>query len=277
MIYCLLRQGLGNQLLQFGAALRLARMDVSQIRFVVKQLEPGPGFRVPDLLPTEILPPVCTDEEFNAALSGGDVVRRVTDPEAGFIRDQSMLDIDYRSVCKTVILDGFFQSGANAAALRTHVHGTHPEWSTVRSRPHAGASKVVAHCRLGDYRRADYQKGIGIINPAYLDRAIAQATGADCAPVDIYTDDEAVKNVYGRSARVTVHVGGNDIEVFGKLMTASTLIIANSTFSLMAAYLSTTVDVLYRPVRWFRAALSDDLSCCFPGKTVFGQNSFIDV
>jgi hypothetical protein len=276
MIYVVLRGGLGNQLFQLGAALRLARGMPEDIRLHLAPEPPGMRIRLGDLLPSALLPAICSSEEF-AALAGSGEVRMLRDSESGPVADQSLLDIDYRSICATVILDGYFQSSRNARALRNHIDQAHPDWSRDVGTRAAGDPRVVCHFRLGDYLRPDVQQEIGILNPAYLDRALARCVPDGRESVTLFTDDEAVRTLYGRSARFRIEVGGNDIDVFRHMMRAETLIIPNSTFSLMAAFLSPVVQLLCRPHRWMRRSLSDDLAGDFPGTLVRLPSRFLPV
>lgn len=282
MIYCILNGGLGNQLFQFGAALRLARGETDRIRLVISKVLPTFGYRLPEFLGDKVLPGVATADEVRGVtenLDGKDVVGVIQDNERGVFIDQPALDVDYREMCKVAVIDGYLQSAKNALAVRAFVMKHLPDIELYRGLTIAPPEKIVAHYRLGDYRRADVQREIGVMNPAYLDRAIDEADRT--SPVErvtLCTDDKALVDLYGDNRHIECVVGGNDREVFRMMLCARRLIIANSTYSLMAAYLSPNVERVYRPLYWTRKVLDDDLTTADgPFEVVRLENSFLPI
>ena len=183
MIFCTLKGGLGNQLFQFGAALRLARGDSSRIRFV----PPKAGafnLRLLDLFRVEIPALINYDEMLDGL--GGEKIALIIDHPLSPHADQQQLDFDVASF-PAVILDGYFQNCKSIKALRNFV-------------VEGGGSQVVfdlpadkksnacgVHYRMGDYQREDVQKEIGLLNPAYIDRCLARFLRLG-EMVDIFTE-----------------------------------------------------------------------------------------
>jgi hypothetical protein len=282
MIYCILNGGLGNQLFQFGAALRLARGDTSRIRLVISKVLPNFGYRLPEFLGDKVLPGVATADEVRGVtenLDGKDVVGVIQDNERGVFIDQPALDVDYREMCKVAVIDGYLQSSKNALAVRAFVLRHLPDIELYRGLVIAPPETVVAHYRLGDYRRADVQREIGVMNPSYLDRAVDEADRTSSVEhVTLFTDDKALVDLYGDNRHIECVVGGSDLDVFRRMLCARRLIIANSTYSLMAAYLSPNVERIYRPLYWTRKVLDDDLTTSDgPFDVVKLENTFLPI
>lgn len=280
MIYCILNGGLGNQLFQFGAALRLARGETDRIRMVISKVLQNFGYRLPEFLGNKALPSVATAEEVRTlteSLEGEGVVGVVQDNERGVFVDQPALDLDYEKSCSIAVIDGYLQSHKNAMAVRSFAFRNQSEIDLYRGLDVASPGELIAHYRLGDYRRADVQREIGVMNPSYLDRAIDEADRvASVEHVTLFTDDKALVDLYGGLRAIDCVVGGSDIEVFRKMMSARRMIIANSTYSLMAAYLSPHIERIYRPAYWTRKVLDDDLTTTEgPFEVVKLENSFL--
>jgi hypothetical protein len=259
MIYCMLDGGLGNQLFQFGAALRLAKGDISDIRFINAKLAKV-GFRLPDLISNHLLPSIATNEELDQ-FNKNTNKRAIKEEKNQEFLELSILDFEYKKICTDVLLDGYFQSSKNALALRSYLSNNKENNKLFDLAEKPAQADIFVHYRMGDYKRPDVQKVIGIINPAYLDRAISLAMQDNYdRKVGIVTDDDTIANIYGNRKNFAYLIGGNDIQTFKLLMNAKTMIIPNSTFSLLAAYLSPHIKTLYRPLYWTRNVLNDNLT-----------------
>lgn len=281
MIYCVLNGGLGNQLFQLGAALRLAQGDTSRIRLVISKVLSNFGYRLPDLFDDKILPKLASADEiraFTQGLTQSDTFGIIQDNVKGVFSDQVALDDEYYARrCKVVVIDGYLQSSRNALAVREFAMRNASETSLYSGVAVMPDSTVVAHFRLGDYRRSDVQREIGILNPSYIDRAIVEAVKASAVnQVILFGDDRSIVDIYGGTREIECVVGGDDLEVFRRLLCARRIIVANSTFSLMAAYLSPYIQCVYRPLYWTRNIFYDDLTSGeLPFKILPIENSFL--
>ena len=93
---------------------------------------------------------------------------------------------------------------------------------------------------------------------------------------NVFTDSEYIKNYAESTDRIkNIAIGGNDIECFNHLRNSEILVIPNSTYSLMAAFLSKKIKLLVRPSLWSRKWVVDELTCDTPFPVKYIYNSFI--
>jgi hypothetical protein len=284
MIYIALKGRLGNQLFQLGAALRLARGDVNNIQIDASNLtvQSNPnfvqasGYMLGKLLNNKILPNFIEDDR--SEIFKGRAVYKITDPDRGVMFDQVLLDTNIDLKSNDIILDGYFQSGRNLSALRTYLLSRKMSVDSVfvNHIPKKMEAQTVAHFRLGDYLLETVQREIGLLNLSYLDTAIEKYWGRE-QDLFIYSDGEEIKSRYEKKSKISVISGGDEINTFLNLMNCKVLIVPNSSFSLCAAFLSPTVEILVRPVRWTRNILSDQLTDGFQGKIDFITNRFTNI
>ena len=271
MIYTVLKGGLGNQLFQFGAALRLAKGDISLIRFAFNDDRVN-SHRLAELYENELLPSLISDEEILKLQKDVTSLIFIND-SCGEFNDCPLLD-EKLDDDKDYLFDGYFQSGRNLIALKEYFRRSNTKIKGQESSNIKSLSKVIAHYRLGDYARPDVQAKIGILNVGYLDSLISSHI-ANGKTVDIFTDDPFLKARYPNIAKLNIFIGGNDIEVFHAFLNAEILITANSTFSLCAGLLSEVNKLIYRPALWTRNILTDDLCLGFEDKDIrLLSNSF---
>jgi hypothetical protein len=272
MIYTVLKGGLGNQLFQFGAALRLAKGNIDLIRFAFNS-GPDRPYRLAVLFDAHLLPKIISDDEILKIQKEAEQLIFINDQTFGEFKDCPNLD-ESLIEGRDYLIDGYFQSGNNLRALKEHLRSHSFKFKTQNTYVEKKYSQVIAHYRLGDYAKADVQESIGILNVGYLDSIISQYVSNDQI-VDIFTDDPIFKSKYPNLSNLRIFTGGDDIEVFHAFLNAETLIAANSTFSLCAGLLSDTNKVLYRPAFWTRNLLSDDLCLGFEDKDIrLISNSF---
>jgi hypothetical protein len=272
MIYTVLKGGLGNQLFQFGAALRLAKGDISLIKFAFNDARIK-SHRLADLYEESLLPTLIADEEILNIQKNIDSIVFINDAVHGEFNDCPPLDEGLKKD-KDYLLDGYFQSGKNLKALKEYIRRSDFKIKSCGSPSIKNPSKIIAHYRLGDYARPDVQANIGILNLGYLDN-VASKYIANGETIDIFTDDAFLKERYPNIPKLNIFTGGNDIEVFHAFLNAEILITANSTFSLCAGLLSESNKVIYRPALWTRNILSDDLCLGFEDKDIrLMPNSF---
>jgi hypothetical protein len=272
MIYTVLKGGLGNQLFQFGAALRLAKGDIDLIRFAFND-GPDRPYRLSELFDNRFLPKLISDDEIVKIQKEAESLIFINDQIFGEFIDCPILD-ESLIESRDYLLDGYFQSGKNLMALKKYLESDSSIYKVSKSYGYTKSLDLIAHYRLGDYARSDVQKNIGLINAGYLDGIISQYISIG-KKVTVFTDDPIFKEKYSHLSNLTVICGGDDIEVFNTLLNAETLIAANSTFSLCAGLLSGVNRILYRPAFWTRNLLSDDLCLGFEGKDIrWTPNSF---
>lgn len=272
MIYTVLKGGLGNQLFQFGAALRLAKGNIDLIRFAFND-GPDRPYRLTELFDSRFLPKLISDGEIVKLQGEAESLIFINDQIFGEFIDCPILDeslIENRDY----LLDGYFQSGKNLKSLKKYLESNGAIYKSQKTDGLTKHSDLIAHYRLGDYARSDVQENIGILNAGYLDGIISKYTSMG-KKVAIFTDDPIFREKYSHLSNLTVISGGNDIEVFHTFLNAEILIAANSTFSLCAGLLSGVNKILYRPAFWTRNLLSDDLCLGFEEKDIrWVPNSF---
>jgi hypothetical protein len=265
MIYTVLKGGLGNQLFQFGAALRLAKGNIHLIKFAFNDAHIK-SHRLAELYKEDLLPDLIADEEILKIQKNIDSILFINDAVYGEFNDCPLLD-QCLDEDRDYLLDGYFQSGKNLKALKEYIRQSNYKIKSREKTSLKNSSKIIAHYRLGDYARPDVQANIGILNLGYLDNILATYI-ANGKTVDIFTDDPFLEQRFPKLAKLNIVVGGNDIDVFHAFINAETLITANSTFSLCAGLLSEGKNVIYRPALWTRNIFSDDLCLGFEDKDI---------
>ena len=274
MIYLYLKGRFGNQLYQFGAALRLAKKNVNLIRINLRDL-PNPGeFRLHELLSKEDLPGFVTDAEMQLSPISGHTYS-LRDTLNGAFFDQPLLDTEIDLSSNNVILEGYYQSGKNLATLREYVYqdvvfARSPLLSKIKPLP---SETIVAHYRMGDYLKPDVQGILGLINLSYLDNAIEKLWDRKNEMI-IFSDGDEVRKRYENKIGIRVETAGSDIDTYKTMLAASTLIVPNSTFSLSAGFLSPYAKKICRPLLWSRKYFSDDLSMGIHTKVLSESNTF---
>ena len=265
MIYIVLKGGLGNQLFQFGAALRLAKGDIHHIRFAFHDGVDRP-YRLAELFDDQFLPKPISDEEIIKVQSEAERLTFISDELQDPFKDLSTLDQNYQ-VDKDYLLDGYFQSGKNLLALKSYIKSNGIEYKKPKSHDPGKYAKIVAHYRLGDYMRQDVQAALGVLNIGYLDRVVSTKIPRN-QPITLFTDDSVFAKKYPAFENLNIIAGGNDLEVFHAFLNAEILITANSSFSLCAGLLSEKNKTIYRPAFWSRNILSDDLCMGFEDRKI---------
>jgi hypothetical protein len=259
MILVNLRGGLGNQLFQLGAALRLSRGSISNICLNTEHLGDR-SFEISKWIESNKIP--STVPKANVSLfSNPSKVFLINDAPSGPFSDQHLLDsiIDTSSV--DIVLDGYFQSGLNLLSLRNHVFSSSCSESVSSFTGITSDRKKTCsiHYRSGDYFRIDVQKEIGLINLAYLDRAISNLYDK-YETINIYSEPNDLLQSYAEKNGLSLQLGLPAENVFQELVTSETLVICNSSFALAAAFLSKSLQMLVRPARWSRNYLNDSLT-----------------
>jgi hypothetical protein len=275
MIYLNLKGGLGNQLFQLGAAYRLAKGSIEQIRLVDIELSETQKTKLQAVLPSEVLPrgaAILTLEELK---SSGKLLL-ITDPPEGPFSDQQLLDLPIRDESVSLFLNGYFQTGKNISSLCDAIDRCPASVRGSEPANKVDQEKVLIHYRQGDYLRPDVQRELGLIRMAYLDTAIS-ALENKYASFEIFSDAVGILERYGKKSNVTISTELDDLKVYSALRNASTLVIPNSTFSLTAAYLSRQLRLLVRTARWSRKYPHDELTSHLRCKQFIISNTFYSV
>lgn len=257
MILLRLKGGLGNQLFQLGAAIRLAKFDTSLIRLDKSLLSDSQKTILNELIiKTDLIPKDIENDELDLFKSGAKKIFFINDSENGPFSDNSQLDLDIDFHENNLLLEGYFQCDKNIYALKKHIE----DLSNINSNSFSSknSEKLVIHYRQGDYFRTDVQRELGLINLDYIDRAIN--TFSDNGIVQIHSDTIGILERYHHKRNIELKIGGNEIKTFHKFMNAKKLVIPNSTFSLSAALLSGNISLLIRPSVWSKKYPCDALT-----------------
>ena len=115
---------------------------------------------------------------------------------------------------------------------------------------------VIIHLRLGDYKN---ESGIGLLPPKYYEKALRELESRETSKnIWIFTDEvESVEKFITPSSMFSVSIIGqnnlNPAETLELMRHGSTYVIANSTFSWWAAFLSyRTGCTTIMPSPWFQ-------------------------
>jgi hypothetical protein len=272
----MLKGGLGNQLFQFGAGLRLARGDAKKIKFYVGQLGPR-KFRFPEIFPAVALPEVLPDYEFQEIVKRGEG-KLIHDVSNNPYTNQALLDVDIDLGRQDIFLDGYFQTGRHLQQLVYFVERSNgiDECPIMKNQQTRSIAELSVHIRLGDYRNLDVQQQLGAINFGYFDKVISEEIALGKRVV-VYSDEPTeVKKIFA-SPEIEASIDLDDLAVFRQFLLAERLLIPNSTFSLCAAYLSNRLNTLIRPARWTRKITGDELLYGFRGQVRTVANAFFSI
>jgi hypothetical protein len=257
LILLRLKGGLGNQLFQLGAAIRLAKFDTSLIRLDKSLLSDSQKTILNELInKPDLIPKAIENEELELFKSDAKKIFSISDSDNGPFSDNSQLDweVDFNAI--NILLEGYFQCDKNIYALKKHVE----DLSNIASNSFSNknSEKLVIHYRQGDYLRTDVQRELGLIKLDYIDRAIN--TYSNDRNIDIHSDTIGILERYRHKKNIELKIGESEIKTFIDFMSAQILVIPNSTFSLSAALLSDNLKILIRPTRWSKKYIRDELT-----------------
>lgn len=255
----------------------MARFNTQLIKINLRYLPKPEEYRLTEIFAAASLPAFVSKADVASTSQKGKIFS-VQDTAQGAFFDQPLLDANVDLQNNDVVLDGYFQSGKNMAALRKFLYQEHVIKNSplMNSIPVLPRGTVVVHYRMGDYLKPDVQREIGLVNLSYLDMAIEKLWDQS-QELLLFSDGEEIKKRYQSRAGIRVMFGQSADETYKILLGASTLIIPNSTFSLTAAYLSSKIETLCRPVQWSRRYLHDDLTQDFAAKEVRITNNFYPI
>ena len=242
MIFVNLRGGLGNQLFQLGASLRLAKGEISNICLNTEYLG-SRAFEISKWIDGSNLPAVI--QRFEAGmLSNAEKTYLIKDPESG----------------RNYVYGGPRADCNNLFRLTMGV----------------AEKECSIHYRVGDYENIDVQQVLGMVNLSYVDRAIS-IIQHKYDQINIYSEPNDLLGAYSEKRGLTLKVNLSSDEVFSKLLKSETLVICNSSFSLSAAYLSNSLKTLFRPARWSRKYGVDSLTDSLDTDVRYVSNSFFKI
>ena len=268
MIYLLLKGGIGNQLFQFGAALRATKRNIDEIIFVINKDDEGFKFKLDSFFHPDLLPKSILLNNLLELINSGTNFYKITDEHSPLL-DSPTLDL--LRTDQNYLLDGYFQSHQNANVLRAHFFN--PTNINISAIYYSGCN-ISLHIRLGDYLRQNVQNELGLVDFSYFDRCVSMLP-SNVTNIQLFSDDEKIFKIYGNQSSIfNYQVNNEEIETFHKLRSSNILIIPNSTFSLMAAYLSSNLTLLMRPVIWSKRWIHDQLTSDLNFQCDYVHNSF---
>ena len=271
MILLRLKGGLGNQLFQLGAAIRLSKNNIDQIRLDKSSLSDSQKNILNELLnKSDLIPKTIENEELELFKSGTKKIFSISDSENGPFSDNSQLDweIDFHEI--NILLDGYFQCDKNIYALKKYKGILNNDTSNLFL--NKNSENLVIHYQQGDYPNIDLQRELDLIKLDYIDRAIN--TFSNHRIIEIHSKTIGILERYHHKKNIELKIGENEIKTFNKFMNAQKLVISNSTFSLSAALLSDNLLHLIRPSIWSKKYIFDELTINYKKSIHILQNSF---
>jgi hypothetical protein len=273
MVYVKLMSGLGNQMFQYAAGLRLARKHGTSLGLETKSFRRDKlrryGLDVFNISGQVLSPPKLWNLKAKgrrllnrrATLTDGSKPQNLREHAGGFKFDASIL-----AAADNVCLDGYFQSEKYFADIKDEVRqefslSIKPGESAEQMRKKIEDSHSVSlHVRLTDYKTDP------IMFPQPLDyyltcaHQIRERLGH--VHFFVFSDDPVWVEANLKLPGVSTHVcGNNDYQGCLDLWLMSRCrhnIISNSTFSWWSAWLNPHPGKLvFSPKRWFRDAVHD--------------------
>jgi Glycosyl transferase family 11 len=285
MIITRLIGGLGNQMFQYAAGLALAERRRTVLKLDVSWFREDPAYEAHNryaLSCLNVTEQFATQEEiervrgvqltrterWSVAIARALRFYRYAQRHAAPVNWHRPPDLRYYpgffEQPDNTYLDGMFQSelffGAAAELLRLHFsfrYPPSPEVTAMAARIQSSPSACI-HFRRGDYgRNATFAQEIGVLSPAYYQRAVAHLRSLHpTVTFYVFSDDiDAVEREFSPGGnvvfvRATQHANSHDkIRLMSLCQHA---IIANSTFSWWAAWLNPSpTKMVIAPDPWF--------------------------
>jgi hypothetical protein len=266
-----LKGGLGNQLFQLGAAIRLAKGNSNLILLDTTTYLTPQQFKLPLLFTKRFEFKNCSQQNLIYEY-GKFPTYLIGDNEKSPFIDQSSLDAEIDLSVNHVLLDGYFQSGKNIGCLKDSLDKNCYNLE-IELDSYKAINEIVIHYRQGDYLRPDVQATLGLIKLSYIDRVLSDYIEIG-ATIKIYSDELGLLARYQDNKNILLKIGGADIDVFRDLMKANCLCVPNSSFSVTAAWLSNSINLLIRPERWSKKYDRDELTNGFIPEIRYVNNWF---
>jgi hypothetical protein len=271
LILLRLKGGLGYQLFQLGAAIRLAKNDIDLIRLDKSLLSNSQKTTLNELInKPDLIPKDIENEELELFKSSTKKIFSISDSDNGPFSDNLQLDweIDFNKI--NILLDGYFQCEKNIYALKKYVGILNNITSNLFL--NKNSENLVIHYQQGEYSDIDLQHKLDLIKLDYIDRAIS--TFSNDRIIEIHSKTIGILERYHHKKNIELKIGENEIKTFNKFMNAQKLVISNSAFSLSAALLSDNLLLLVRPSIWSKKYFFDDLTNNYKNSIHTMQNSF---
>lgn len=257
MILLRLKGGLGEQLFQLGAAIRLAKNDINLIKFDKGLLaDNNKNLLNKIFVNTQLIPISLENKEIEALKSSTKTFYSISDTENGPFVDNSQMDwyIDFDKV--NIILDGEFQTEININCLKNYI-GSIYDCIDI-SKQKIEDNNLIIYYPQTNYLHQDVIKKLGLVKLDYVDRVISNFQDK-FNKIEIQSDILGVLTRFQHKKNIIVQENKDEIEVFKNLLFSNNLVITNSALSIAAAFLSKNLNLLIRPNRLSRKYLIDEL------------------
>ena len=272
MILLRLKGGLGNQLFQLGAAIRLAKNDISLIKFDRNYLAENQKFLLNKLfINTQLIFNSVENQEIEAMQSSIKKMYLISDTENGPLIDNSQLDLDIDFDKLNIVLDGEFQSENNILSLKNYIGSIYKTIDISKNK--IEENNLIIHYPQINYLYQDMNLKLGLVKLDYIDRIISIYQNT-LKKIVIYTDILGILNRYQNKKNITVFEEKDEVEIFKIFLFSNNLVIANSALSISAAYLSENINLLVRPNILSRQYINDELNFKHIENKYFYSNSF---
>jgi hypothetical protein len=272
LILLRLKGGLGNQLFQLGAAIRLAKNDISLIKFDRNYLAENQKFLLNKLfINTQLIFNSVENQEIEAMQSSIKKMYLISDTENGPLIDNSQLDLDIDFDKLNIVLDGEFQSENNILSLKNYIGSIYKTIDISKNK--IEENNLIIHYPQINYLYQDMNLKLGLVKLDYIDRIISIYQNT-LKKIVIYTDILGILNRYQNKKNITVFEEKDEVEIFKIFLFSNNLVIANSALSISAAYLSENINLLVRPNILSRQYINDELNFKHIENKYFYSNSF---
>ena len=184
-----------------------------------------------------------------------------------FVQNEIGYSEDEQPTRKTSYLVGYFQSHRYLKAETKESIRMELDLSLVSENSIQALNNFIQsggigiHIRLGDYLKPENEY-FGILDPAYYMNSLKDLGVASGSTIWVFTDSpEIAREIYAKSLESVYKIiwpsqlyKATSIEEFKLLANSKKIVIANSTFSWWAAYLSDAGTNVRYPSNWFRYA-----------------------
>lgn len=272
MILLRLKGGLGEQLFQLGAAIRLAKNDISLIKFDKGYLhENNKNLLNKFFNNNQLIPISLENKEIEDLKSSIKKLYSISDTEDGPFVDNSQLDwiIDFDKV--NIVLDGKFQTEININYLKNYI-GSIYNYIDI-SKHKIEEKNLIIHYPQLNYSSHDVKTNLGLVKLDYIDRMIS-IFQEDFQKIVIQTDTLGILDRFHYKKNIIAKEIVNEIEILNNLLLVNNLVITNSALSIAAALLSDNLNLLVRPNKLSRRYLIDEITFNNIKNKYFFSNSF---
>lgn len=253
-----LKGGLGNQLFQFAKATSISLETNTSLIFSTSWYK-GQNLRMPELGHFR----VPLDVPVKARIINGNLFFEGT-VNCTCLTKKNIREIHYYYYelilpLECISLDGYWQSRENFAKYDVEIK------KFLRKSLPAKVNDITVHSRLGDYfKDMKVQETHPVMGTEYYVKALKLINfDKEDKIVGLISDDPsiALEEILPKEYRFKNLASDNLIDDFAVLVSSRRLVIANSTFSWWAAFLS-EAEVVISPAQWFSKASSRNMNTC---------------